>query len=335
VIDRPLARSRCVLRRFCPLVVLCSLLAACGGSSAQRHAHKESVSPVERAPGDIVALATRSARATVDAARLPGGARPIAGSARLLAPPTLHNGAAFGDDYAYVSVVEWQQKWRVAASPALIVRDVASGLGAGATTMYREYKSPALSAQARALLAEHKPLPIPSPPSPTSIMAEAWTLPAAHRWFAGRALSVLVTPAGDGTTTVELAARVVWIPERLRIPLSARSAAVVLTPSGRVLARISRRRELHALALAVDALSPDEAVHGVTSCPALFGVPRELRLTFANAADRTVAVLSTEWCPADAKLSVAGYGSLLLSAGPGFVDQLERILGVHLAVSDL
>jgi hypothetical protein len=126
---------------------------------------------------------------------------------------------------------------------------------------------------------------------------------------------------------VTIAARVVWIPERLLIPPTARAVTLALTPSGRVLARVRKVGELRAIIAAVDALGPDEAVRAVYSCPALVGprAPTELRLTFANARGATVAVLLTEFCPSDARLTVPGYGSLQLTAGGGFITKLEAI----------
>jgi hypothetical protein len=334
VIDRPPPRSRCMKHGLLGPVLLCSLLAACG-SVAPGHAAKASYSPLERAPANIVALATTRAKATVAGVRLPSGAAPIAGSSRLLAPPTLRNGsafAAFGDD-DYVSVIDWQQKWRVPASAGLIVSDIAAGLGAGATRSEAMYvPSPGWAEQSKALLLEHPSLPALSAP-PSSITYEEWELPTANAWFSRRDLMVVAASMPEGGAIVELAAQVVWIPERLRVPSSARAVTVSLTPSGKVLARISDERTVQAIARAVDAMRPDEARRGTYFCPLMFGVPSELHVAFVDAAHGTVAVLNTQWCPSDAKLWVPGYGSLLLSAGPAFIAQIERIVGVHIAVS--
>jgi hypothetical protein len=184
-----------------------------------------------------------------------------------------------------------------------------------------------------------------------------WALPTHDVWFSRRDLAVSVTPANCRASTVVVTARVVWIPERLRIPAGERSVVVVLEPAPvapevpgnnrepavKILARVSDPRELAALVAEIDALPPDEAVRAVyMGCPP---TPRpELRLTFANAAGATVAAIKTLPCPDDALLSVPGHGSQLVMAGGTFrwaggtlrwlhrplVAQLDRTLGVHI-----
>lgn len=131
-----------------------------------------------------------------------------------------------------------------------------------------------------------------------------------------------------------VAAGIVWLTERRWIPLSARSVTLTLTPSDKLVARVSQRRELKLLILAVERLNPDEHVGAIYNCPALLGTqaPTELRMTFAATAGRTVAVLETEWCPPDASLSVPGYKALQLIAGSPFIDELEAITGLTLPV---
>jgi hypothetical protein len=316
--DRSAARRSCVARRFGAVLVgvvlaACGVLAGCGGSMpAAAHGLAQAQSPVLRAPADIALLARRSARAVLARVRLPAGARPVPGTSRVLQPPTFHNGAAFGDDYGYVSIVESQQTWRVAASPQVILSDVSAALGPGATSTGEGYGSPA-----------------------GAIESETWSLPRSDAWFSRRDLSVSVSAGPGNLSTVAVAARVVWIPELLRIPPGVRSVTVALTPSGKVLVRVSHPGAVRAIIAAVDALRPDEAVHAIFGCPALIGPkgPTELRLTFANAAGQTLAVLATEWCPADARLSVTGHGSLQLFAGAALVHELEAISATRLRVS--
>ena len=290
-------------------------LGGCGAAAPTVQHVKRPGSAVELvAPSDIVALAQRSARAAVADVRLPAGALALRGSWGFASRSSLAGGGAFGDDQAYVSLVEWHASWRVARPATTLMGAIAADIGPGAR------------------------------PSGTSssgfssgfVSSQTWTLPRSNAWFSRRDLFVSVIRVSAGTSLVTIAARVVWIPERLRIPPTARSVTLTLAPSGRVLARLSKPDELRAIIAAVDTLSPDEAVLAVYSCPGLVGPggPTELRLTFATARSVSVAVLLTEFCPPDARLTVPGYGSLQLTAGSGFISKLEAITDMSLPSID-
>jgi hypothetical protein len=262
------------------------------------------------APPDIVALAQHSARTAVAAVRLPAGAVAVGGSSGFASRSSLAAGGAFGDDQAYLSLVEWHASWRVARGAAALMGAIAADIAPAA-------RSSGTS-------------------SGGAVSSQTWALPRSNAWFSRRDLYVSVSRVSAGTSVVTIAARVVWIPERLRIPPGARSVTLALAPSDRELARVRKPGELRAIVAAVDTLSPDEAVLAVYSCPALVGprAPTELRMTFANARGATVAVLLTEFCPPDARLTVPGYGSLELTAGGGFITKLEAITDISLPSID-
>jgi hypothetical protein len=286
-------------------------LGGCGAAgSSVRHVKGPDSAVALLAPPDIVTLAQRSARAAVADVRLPAGAVALGGSSGFASHSSLAAGGAFGDDQAYLSLVEWHASWRVARAAATLMGAIAADI------------APAARASGTS--------------SSGSVSSQTWALPRSNAWFSRRDLYVSVSPVSAGASIVTIAARVVWVPERLRIPPTARSVTLTLAPSGRVLARLHKPGELRAIIAAVDTLSPDEAVLAVYSCPALVGpqAPTELRLTFADARGVSVAVLLTEFCPPDARLTVPGYGSLQLTAGSGFIIRLEAITDMSLPSID-
>ena len=328
------ARSKGVPRRLGVIATLCVVLAACGGTSAPPR--PAAPSPVVRAPGDIAAVAQRAALATIDDVGLPSTARPLPGSIRVLAPPTVHDGW-FGDDYAFVNDVEVEREWRVATTPDVVMRDVTAKLGSGATMLYGEATpTPALAnweRKARTVGAAH----LPPPPAASFLSSESWSLTPGSRWFANRDVLVSVRAERGGVTTVAVAARVAWIPERLRVPSGVRTAVLSLVPSGRVLSRVTNASTLRAIAALIDGLTPDEATRAVFSCPAMIAgrMPTELRIAFYGRARQTLATLQTEWCPPLDRLAVTGHGFLLLTPTAGFLGQLASVVRERIPVAAL
>lgn len=279
------------------LALLCGVFVCCAGAASPA---ASAPAAVVRAPADIRALALRGANALLDSLPLPHDAVMLRDDALRAAT------SGFGDDYAYSTYVEVEAAWRVKESAAVVFAQFGSPFG-GATTTEHSTETPQGS-------------------------SEAWLSVGSPTMFiSSRGLAVSVMPASAGAVMVTAWVRVVWIPRRLRVPVSATSAVIASTPRGKVLARVADTRELASIVGAVDALNPDEALHAVYACPgSTGGQPNELRLTFDDAAGNTVAALTTEECPPDAQLVVSGAGSILLQAGRPFISHLQRITGTPL-----